>query len=276
MARLDRRALIASGAASALLAASGVALAAPPRHGGHLRIAVARPGDGSVPGLQGAAFETLTEIAPNGVLRDALATDWHVDADACRWRFDLRDDVRFHDGRGFGPRDAVASLRRAGLDARVAGAHRVEVRLERADPDLAIRLADPAHGMLPADGLDAALAQGMGTGMYRVTALRPGRFMRAERVQLHHKAGRAGWADRIEVLVIPDARIRAEALRDGFVDVSEAPDAETLRAAGRFLCHPGPRDMALAAHPRVGMPAVIGARHPLDDGRIAERWWIAG
>ena len=74
--------------------------------------------------------------------------------------------------------------------------------------------------------------------------------------------------------MIPDAKIRAEALRDGFVDVAELPEPKGLRGRGEFVYHPSRDNMALAARAGVGVPKLIGARGPLDDGRISERWWI--
>jgi hypothetical protein len=58
--------------------------------------------------------------------------------------------------------------------------------------------------------------------------------------------------------------------------VAELPAPSGLIGRGRFLYHPSSDDMAIAAHPRVGLPGVIGRGAPLDDGRIAERWWVAG
>ena len=59
--RMDRRALFTSGAAAALLAASGLPALATPRRGGRLRLAV--PRDGSLMQLaKGAAQDNLTEI----------------------------------------------------------------------------------------------------------------------------------------------------------------------------------------------------------------------
>ena len=69
--------------------------------------------------------------------------------------------------------------------------------------------------------------------------------------------------------------VRAEALRDGFVDVAVLPQRDGLIGRGDFIYHPSAENMALAARRGVGVPRVVGARAPLDDGRIAERWWIA-
>ena len=46
------------------------------------------------------------------VLRPALATGWHPNADCSAWTFSLRPDVKFHDGQPFGARDVVATMDR--------------------------------------------------------------------------------------------------------------------------------------------------------------------
>lgn len=88
---MDRRALFASGAAAALLAATGVSAASMPKAGGRLRMALsgAARSDtwGQGEGLfmqvarQGLIFDTLTEIAADGTLRGELATAWQGSAD---------------------------------------------------------------------------------------------------------------------------------------------------------------------------------------------------
>ena len=74
--------------------------------------------------------------------------------------------------------------------------------------------------------------------------------------------------------MIPDPAVRAEALRDGYVDVAALPLPDGLRNSARFRYHPSEDDMALATAVSVGLPRQIGSRGPLDDGRIAERWWV--
>lgn len=277
MTRLDRRALFTSGAAAALLAATGVSLEAAPRPGGRLRLAV--PRDGSLEQVaRGAVFDGLTEIGPDGVLRPELAESWHGGADARDWRFELRDDVAFHDGRALGAADAVASV----LAWDVPGVIRVEatgprtlrIELAESNPDLPYHLAAPGRIVAPGGEVDGPLDRAVGTGAYRVEQAQAGRHFRAARVAEHYKAGRAGWADSIEVLVIPDEVVRAEALRDGFVDVAALPAPEGLLGRGEYRYHPSVEEIALAAHRGVGVPRVIGRQAPLDDGRIAERWWI--
>lgn len=268
MTRLDRRALFTSGTAAALLAASGLS-AATPRSGGRLRLALPRDGGSFDQVWRGAVFDTLTEVAPNGILRGELARGWTSSSDACVWDFELRNDAVFHDGMHFGASDVVLSLAGADIGAVRADAtdlNHVRLELSTPNPDLPYLLADPA--------LIVQSKSGQGTGLYRPERLDSGRHFLGQRVTQHYKDGQAGWLDSIEIIVIPDADIRAEALRDGFVDVAELPEPKGLRGRGEFIYHPSKDNMALAARSGIGMPKLIGARGPLDDGRISERWWV--
>ncbi len=278
MTRMDRRALFTSGAAAALLAATGVSLEAAPRPGGRLRLAV--PRDGSLEQVaRGAIFDGLTEIGPDGVLRPELAASWQGSADAREWLFVLQDGVAFHDGGMLTAADAVASV----VAWQVPGLRHVEavgpltlrIELATGTPDLPYLLAAPERIIAPMGEIDVELGRAVGTGAYRVEQAQPGRHFRATKVADHYKQGRAGWADSVEVLVIPDAGVRAEALRDGFVDVAALPAPEGLSEREAFRYHPSVEEMAIAAHRGVGIPGKIGSRAALDDGRIAERWWIA-
>jgi peptide/nickel transport system substrate-binding protein len=279
MTRMDRRALFTSGAAAALLAASGLS-AATPRAGGRLRLALARDTGSFDLVMNGSVFDTLTEVAPTGVLQGELATGWQSSSDARNWQFDLRKDVTFHDGTRFGAADVVATLAAHGPIGgseikRIEALSRSRIRLElgAANPDLPYLLADSSLAIRPA-AAQAPDGARTGTGLYRVLRLQPGRRFLGRRAKTHYKDGQAGWIETLEITVIPDAAVRAEALRDGYVDVAELPLPRGLRGRGEFFYHPTADNMALAAGPGVGVPRVIGARGPLDDGRIAERWWI--
>lgn len=281
MTRIDRRALFTSGAAAALLSATGVSLEAAPRPGGVMRVAVPRDDHSLVNVARGSVFDTLTEIAPDGVLKGELATGWQSNADARAWTFDLRNDVVFHDGSALLARDVVDSLL-AHDSAGLTGLVRTEVtgplqlRLEFADsrPDLPLCLADPLMIVAPGGQVRTEMSQAVGTGLYRVDQAESERRFRARRVVRHYKDGRAGWIDRIEIVVISDPAVRAEALRDGYVDVAALPLPSGLISRGDFVFHPSSQNMALAATRGVGVPGKVSLRGVLDDGRIAERWWM--
>ncbi len=273
MTRLDRRALFASGAAAALLAATGASLADTPKSGGVLRLAV--PRDDSLERVaRGAVFDTLTEIAPDGTLRGELATGWQTDAGARTWTFDLRDDVVFHDGEPLTVQDVLATLEGVGR-AEALAPGRVRLELTEPNPGLPFYLAD-SRFVITRDGQSVTpLKAANGTGCYRVERAEDNRHFLGRRVPGHYKDGQAGWADTFEIIVIPDAAVRAEALQDGYVDIAALPLPDTLRERRSFRFHPSQSDMALAVAAPVGMPRHIGAQGPLDDGRIAERWWRA-
>lgn len=272
MTRIDRRALFASGAAAALLAATGASLADTPKKGGTLRLAV--PRDGSLEQVaRGAVFDTLTEIAPDGTLRGELASDWQTDAQARVWSLDLRPDVQFHDGAALDVQDVAAVLAQLG---RVDALNPTQLRLEliEANPGLPFLLAD-SRFVVTREGQDVTpLNAANGTGSYRVERAEDDRHFLGRRVAGHYKGAQAGWLDAIEIIVIPDAKVRAEALRDGFVDVAALPSTEDTRKLRGLRFHPSEADMALAISANVGMPRQISQRARLDDGRIAERWWM--
>ncbi len=273
MTRIDRRALFTSGAAAALLAATGASLADTPKRGGTLRLAV--PRDDSLEQVaRGAVFDTLTEIAPDGTLRGELATGWQTDAQGRVWTFDLRDDVRFHDDQPLTVEDAVATLATLG-QAEALAPNRVRLELTEADPGLPFRLADSQFVVTRRGQAVTPLQSANGTGCYRVERAEDERHFLGRKIAGHYKDGLAGWADAIEIIVIPDANVRAEALRDGFVDIAALPESGTLRATRGLRYLPDESSMALAVAAHVGLPRQIGQGRALDDGRIAERWWLA-
>ncbi|WP_282152822.1 ABC transporter substrate-binding protein [Ruegeria atlantica] len=272
MTRIDRRALFASGAAAALLAATGASLADTPKVGGTLRLAV--PRDDSLEQVaRGAVFDTLTEIAPDGTLRGELATGWQTDSQARIWSFDLRENARFHDGAVLDVRDVMAVLGDVGqVDA--LSDNRVRLELAQANPGLPFLLAD-SRFVITRNGQGVTPLQAAnGTGCYRVERAEDDRHFLGRRVAGHYKDGSAGWAETLEIIVIPDARVRTEALRDGFVDIAALPQGGGFSPHRGLRFFPSESDMALAVAGHVGMPRQIGTDRPLDDGRIAERWWL--
>ncbi|WP_298851008.1 ABC transporter substrate-binding protein [uncultured Ruegeria sp.] len=272
MTRIDRRALFASGAAAALLAATGASLADTPKKGGTLRLAV--PRDDSLEQVaRGAVFDTLTEIAPDGTLRGELATGWQTDADARVWSFDLRDDAVFHDGTPMHIADVMAVLAEVGR-AEALAPNRLQLELAEANPGLPFLLADNRFVITLSGQSVSPLHAANGTGCYCVERAEDGRHFLGRRVEGHYKDGQAGWADTVEVIVIPDAGVRAEALRDGYVDVAALPDQTGMRGTRGVRFHPCEVEMALAVTGAVGMPRQIAGNTALDDGRIAERWWM--
>ena len=273
MRRISRRDLLGLGAAAGVVAVSGAPAHALPERGGSLRLGLAGRGHRRFDGRRpfdpimrvvghGAVFDCLTEIGADGAIRGELATGWEASADARAWTFRLREDAVFHDGRPFGADDVVATLRMhmggsaaavAGLIAQVRrmGPHEVLIVLREGTPGLPFLLSDPQLVMLPALGPERAMAEGIGTGLYRMEPGRTAERAVLRRVERHWKDGAAGWFDRVEVLRIAAPAARLEALKSGRVDAVNLADPAweaEARRHGRIALTavPGPAFLELA------------------------------
>ena len=271
---LDRRALFASGAAAAFLAAAGVSAGPLPHRGGKLRLALsgaARSDDWShADGLfmqvarQGLIYETLTEIAADGTLHGELATGWTSSADARVWVFDLRSGVLFHDGKPFTAADVIHSLAALG-DIQAVSRGRVQITLATPDPSLPFTLSQASYVIRPVHAPDA----GIGTGLYRVRHFSPGQQLLAERLTQHWRDGQAGWFDKVELVSIPSEAVRAQALAEYLVDGADIADVSALKGFEDVTQWSGH-----AVSRSVAMPVALG-RGMFDDLRAPQRWWGA-
>ena len=302
MTRFDRRRLLTSGAAAAVLLGAGVGAQAAPKRGGLLRAVLsgasaADSWDGRghsrtfmQVAAQGAVFETLTEVAPDGSLRGELLEEWRPREGGAIWDLRLREDRRYHDGAALEAAHVVESLRRhreggapvARLVTRArAQGDRVTLRLDRAVPNLPYLLSDPRLVIAS----DAHIARGVGTGLYRVEAFRPGLRLEARRVADHPRAGRAGWFDEIALSAEDDPDMQERLLRGRQADVADLARIEgegfTTHRVAEGLSRPGFEGLApfagyaLTAHARIAVPGGLGALWPMDNARMAERWWMA-
>ena len=294
MNAMDRRALFTSGAAAALLASTGLSAAGTgPKPGGRLRAALSgasrsdswakHSGLFMLAAAQGAVFDTLTEISASGTLRGELATGWEGSHDARIWHFDLREGVTFHNGAEFTSQDVVASLLRhqsngtlTGIKRTSAvGRHQVRIDLDAGNADLPYMMSDPRLLMNRVDDVDLVSSDGIGTGLYRVERFQPGREFLGVRVAEHYKEGQAGWFETVEFTSVPDARVRAQALEGGFVDVADQIDPTGLSdRSGIRLTKDRAGTIAIGATISVGIPDTIGQNWPMDNARMAERWWM--
>lgn len=290
---IDRRALFASGAAAALLAATGVSAGPSPVRGGRLRLALSgatrsdsfdtRVSQGLFMqvAMVGMVFDTLTEVGADGTLRGELATHWQGSADARVWHIDLRPGVTFHNDASFTSGDVLASLalHRDALLSDVVeidavGARQIRITLTDPDPDFPYRLSAPELVIYPSNHMVEAIVGGIGTGLYRVHKFLPGRQLIGRRVDHHYKDGAAGWFDSVELVSVPAEPVRAEALRDGYVDAVDLAEAGLLEGVADVALLPDSKQITSAAALNLHMPQMVGSRAPLDNLRAAERWWM--
>ncbi len=194
-----------------------------------------------------AMFDGLTHIELDGTLKPWLATSWES-PDAVTWRFVLRKGVMFSNGSPFTAEavkvavDYLASedALREGLtrelprfkSARVIDARTIEITL--AEPDAlfprsaaALPVAEPNEWIRL--GRDAFGKAPVGTGPYKLIAWEANRGI----FTANEKSWRRPRVRDLEIIAIPEASIRSQALIAGRIDIalSLAPESVNSIAA---------------------------------------------
>lgn len=273
MTRISRRGLLKTGAAAGVLAASGLPLRAQQR-GGTLRLGLAGANTSDswdsrthsdsfmIIAGHGAVFDCLTQVAASGELIGELAESWEASADAVTWTFKLRPGVTFHNGKPFGADDVLASLDMHTAEGAKSAAKpiveniaemkkvsdtEVEFTLKAGNADFPFLLSDYHLCMFPAGQIEEAIAQGIGTGLYKVESFDPGVRILLSRVDSHYKDGEAGWFDSVELIAINDASARMNALMTGQVDAVNRVDFKT--------------EPLMRANPMINIFEVTGNQH---------------
>src|SRR5262249_31302673 len=159
-----------------------------------------------------------------------LAERWEPNGTADDWKFSLRTDVLFHDGRKLKAADVVYSLRRL-LDPKVASPYfgimnsiverdkitaeddaTVRIRLQRPNADLPAVLANYNTGIVPENFTDFDHA--IGTGPFKMKEFKPGISTMLERSDKYWKAG-LPYLDRLDLRVVADPVARVNGLLSG-------------------------------------------------------------
>ena len=275
MTSISRRSLLRTGAAAGVLAATGLPIRAQEaKRGGRLVVGLSGANtsdnwDGRThsdifmtSAGQGAVFDSLTEVAADGSLVGELATDWEASEDAKTWTFNLRKGVTFHNGKKFGADDVIESLQlhvAEGSKSSAAplvspitemkklGEHQVQFVLAEGNADFPYLMSDYHLLIYPAGQIEEAIAQGIGTGLYRNVSFDPGVRWVGQRVDSHYKDGQAGWFDELEFIAINDNTARMNALLTGQVDAINRIDFKT--------------ESLLKANPAIRIQEVPGNQH---------------
>jgi len=244
-------------------------------------------------------FETLTRDVGGARIVPWLVTDFNAEQGGKRYRFRLRDDVRFHDGRKLTPRDVRYSFERLLQNPESTGRHFYSVikgaralidgkesdlagfRIQSAD-EFTIELEDPvatfpalisyhAAGIVPegSDKFGNSWQEGsVGTGPFRVANFEPGIQVELERNKDYWLSG----VPKVERLVfnlgVTPKDILAQ-FRDGRLSLASdllPADAEALRREPEFASgyHEVPRLMTYYA-------AFNTHNGPLKDKRLRQR-----
>ncbi|MHC4956212.1 MAG: ABC transporter substrate-binding protein [Planctomycetota bacterium] len=211
----------------ALAETGGAPQAEPGTRGGSLCVPMPGSPDGLAPWSQSTAedweimasvFEGLTRLEKGARIAPQLAEQFHTENGGTRYRFRLRDDVRFHDGRRLTARDVRYTFEQLMLrwdnrsimspiqgsqefmrgdsgelsGFRIRSAHEFTVDLERPVAFFPAMLTHIGFGIVP-EGSDLSgrsWQEGMiGTGPFRLIDFVPGKQMRLERNPYYWRAG---------------------------------------------------------------------------------------
>ncbi len=259
-AAVTRRHVLGGGAALAGLAMAGT-MPAPARaqtRGGTIRVAKGHgqttdtldPGtwdNGFVVAMAYGLHGFLTGFATDGTLEPQIAERWEASPDARVWRFTIRSDARFHDGRTVTPDHVVASIQYHRGEQSTSGAkpilegiteisvdgQTVVFTLSEGNADFPAVFTDYHLVVLP-EGDDRGVdwRSGIGCGPYQLVEFQPGVVLRLERFAEDWDQGR-GFFEGIEMLSVIDLNARTTALISGDVHVIDKLDLKTVGLMAR-------------------------------------------
>ncbi len=248
-----RDVLKAGAAATALTMVPAISTQAMPKKGGRLRLGLdgANTSDSwdsrthsdifMILSGHGTVFDCLTRVTSDGELVGELAVDWSSD-DAKTWVVNLRKGVTFHNGKSFGVDDVIESLQLHVAEGAKSAAqpivsnvsemkkmneHQVMFTLEKANADFPYLLSDYHICIFPAGQIEEAMANGIGTGLYKVESFDPGVRLVTSRYADSYRVSDYGHFDEVEVIAINDTAARMNALMTGQIDAANRVDFNT-------------------------------------------------
>ena len=212
-----------------------------PKYGGTLVMVHTDPGvmnpilEAAWPHFPRMSFNGLVDYDPQGNIIPGLAATWKISPDSLTYTFQLRPDVKWHDGKALTAEDVRFTFEKildpkvgsrlnlyfqAVKEVQVPGPHTVVFKLKEPDP---VFLANLWSGILPKhiwEKEDFAKSQ------YNVIPVGSGPWKVKEWVRGDHMTFEANpdyfqgkpYLDRIIVKVIPDATVAFAALEKGDVD----------------------------------------------------------
>src|ERR1700675_3480940 len=199
-----------------------------------------------------------------GKLVPGLATEWKVDeSDKTKWRFKLRQGVKFHDGSDFNADAVVWNLDKVLNDKAPQFDKRQSAQVKTRLPSVAsyakiddstveittktvdsffpyqmlwFLVSSPAQYDKLGKDWDKFASQPSGTGPFKLTKLVPRELAELSKNEDYWNKKRIPKVDKLVLIPMPEALTRTNALLAGQVDLIEtpAPDAvPQLKSAGR-------------------------------------------
>ncbi len=227
--------------------------------------------------VHGNVLEGLTRIEENGGVAPLLARSWTLSDDQLRYRFQLRPDVRFHDGAPLDAAVVAYSIERAQSlghanklaatfanieTVRAPDAQTIELTLRHTDPFLLFRLGEPPAVILHPDSAGRTAQSPIGTGPYRLLR-QPDGSIDLQRWDAFRDSGQIR-IDRATFRFIPDPERQIQAVLDRRIDLLFRAATSSI---GRFDASSEYEVLAGSSSGK-GMMAINHRRAPLGDVRV--------
>ena len=290
----SRRALLLGSAGLALggvtLPAIRSAAAAEPRRGGTLKVAcppatnldpVKMQSAGAIAIVQQVA-EYLIWADPDLKLTPKLATGWKTTDAGTTWIFDIRQGVKFHDGRPLTAEDVVATYKRLvdpntgsaggaqlsflkGQNVSAVGEHQVQFKLDRPVGQFPYYTAIYNAVILPKDYAGDFATRPVGTGPFKVTSYKPQQGASLVRNEDYWDKGKP-YLDKVEIALFENQQAQTLALQGGQVDLildSPYSDARPFFQSSEIVVESVPT----AEHRELCMRC---DKKPFDDKRVRQ------
>ncbi|MEQ8735528.1 MAG: ABC transporter substrate-binding protein [Rhodospirillaceae bacterium] len=230
-----------------------------------------------------AMFEGLTFVTEDGGVEPLLATSWEK-LDDLTWQFNLRKDVLFHNGKPF-TADAVvfavdyltspaASIEPIARDlgaiesAEAVDDHTVIIRTEVASPLLpalteALLIVEPEHWKEL--GREGFAQHPIGTGPFKLVEWTEAKAT----LDAHREGWRPPKVDKLEIIALPDASSRVQAILSDRIDIAVAMSRDDILSieAGGGRGDIGTSSSVLGV---VFILTGIPEDHPLQDKRVRQ------
>ncbi|MEE8519644.1 MAG: ABC transporter substrate-binding protein [Dehalococcoidia bacterium] len=226
-----------------------------------------------------ATYDTLVFRNPDLSLSPMLATSWEANDDGTEWTFELREDVKFADGKEFTAEDVIFTFTRlfeknsplASVMAEPTAIVAVDdhtVRFEFAEPN-AVLLESMVkyHAHVTPANLDESRVtlETFGTGPFRMTEFIVGERAVFER-NPDYFGGQRPYVDNVEFIFLPDPASRAEALKAGTIDIIYDLDITSIPSLRDF-----PETEVLVAPSGSYMNLAMDVREPPFDNKLVRQ-----
>lgn len=227
-------------------------------------------------------YDTLVEVAPSGEIVPAIASAWEISDDGLSWTFELRDDVRFHNGESLTSSDIRATLDRARdedfaspkineyqtiSEILTPDEYTVVLNLSKPTPALLAALASGWSAILPAGLIEADHDFGnepIGTGPFKLERWVRDSFIELVRNDDYYLENAK--VESVTLRFVNDSAVQYQGLLAGEFDIIDQPasaDFPLIESNPALVLSQGPSGL-------VNVAAMNTRRAPFDDVRVRQ------